>query len=137
MDTISAERRSENMRRIRGKDTKPELVVRKALFALGHRYRLHTNKLPGKPDIVFPKQRKVIFVHGCFWHNHSHVRCKIARLPKSNSKYWADKLAKNVQRDTVRRAELRRLGWKSLVIWECQTKSVEKQLGRIRRFLQG
>ena len=137
MDTISPERRSENMRRIRGKDTKPELTVRAALFGMGYRYRLHSEKLPGKPDLVFPKRRKVIFVHGCFWHNHSHIHCKIARFPKSNSGYWADKLRRNVERDAVRRAELRRLGWKVLVIWECQTKSIQKQLGRIRRFLEG
>jgi DNA mismatch endonuclease (patch repair protein) len=136
MDTISPERRSENMRRIRGKDTKPELIVRRALFGMGYRYRIHDAKLPGKPDLVFTKRRKVIFVHGCFWHNHSHARCKIARLPKSNSSYWADKLRRNVERDTVRRTELRRIGWKALVIWECQTKSIERQLNRIRRFLE-
>jgi DNA mismatch endonuclease (patch repair protein) len=137
MDTISPERRSENMRRIRGKDTKPELIVRRTLFAMGYRYRLHGAKLPGKPDLVFAKQRKVIFVHGCFWHNHSNVRCKIARFPKSNSDYWADKLRRNVERDATRRAELRRSGWKTLVVWECQTKSIERQLSRIRRFLEG
>jgi DNA mismatch endonuclease (patch repair protein) len=137
MDTISPERRSENMRRIRGKDTKPELIVRKALFAMGYRYRLHGAKLPGKPDLVFAKQRKVIFVHGCFWHNHSHVGCNIARFPKSNPDYWADKLRRNVERDAARRAELRRIGWKALVIWECQTKSIERQVRRLRRFLEG
>jgi len=137
MDTISPERRSENMRRIRGKDTKPELIVRSALFGLGYRYRLHADELPGKPDLVFPKRRKAIFIHGCFWHNHSHVHCKIARLPKSNAGYWADKLRRNVERDTMRRAELRKLGWKTLVVWECQTKSIDKQLNRIRRFLEG
>jgi DNA mismatch endonuclease (patch repair protein) len=137
MDTISPERRSENMRRIRGKDTQPELIVRRALFAMGYRYRLHGAKLPGKPDLVFAKQRKVIFVHGCFWHNHSHISCKIARFPKSNSDYWADKLRRNVERDAIRRTELRRAGWKVLVVWECQTKSMEKQLGRLRRFLDG
>jgi DNA mismatch endonuclease (patch repair protein) len=137
MDTISPERRSENMRRIRGKDTKPELIVRRALFAMGYRYRLHGAKLPGKPDLVFAKQRKVIFVHGCFWHNHSHVRCNIARFPKSNPDYWADKLRRNVERDAARRAELRRIGWKALVIWECQTKSIERQVRRLRRFLEG
>jgi DNA mismatch endonuclease (patch repair protein) len=136
MDTISPERRSENMRRIRGKDTKPELLVRGALFAMGYRYRLHSDKLPGKPDLVFAKRRKIIFVHGCFWHNHSHISCKIARFPKSNSGYWADKLRRNVERDALRCAELRRLGWKMLVIWECQTKSINKQIGRIRRFLE-
>jgi DNA mismatch endonuclease, patch repair protein len=137
MDTISPERRSENMRRIRGKDTKPELIVRKALFALGYRYRLHNAKLPGKPDLVFAERRKAIFVHGCFWHNHSYARCKIARLPKSNSDYWAEKLRRNVERDSARRAELQKIGWKTLIIWECQTKSIQRQLRRICRFLEG
>ncbi|MGH9513207.1 MAG: very short patch repair endonuclease [Terriglobales bacterium] len=136
MDTISRERRSENMRRIRGKNTKPELIVRRELFRMGFRYRLHGTKLPGKPDVVFPKQRKAIFIHGCFWHNHSYKHCKIARLPKTNSGYWAEKLSRNVERDMARRAELRRLGWKVLVVWECQSKSIETHLGRIRRFLQ-
>jgi len=136
MDIISPERRSENMRRIRGKDTKPELIVRSALFGMGYRYRLHGDKLPGKPDLVFAKRRKAIFVHGCFWHNHSHISCKIARFPKSNADYWADKLRRNIERDAVRRAELRRMGWKVLVVWECQTKSIDKQIGRIRRFLE-
>lgn len=136
MDTISSERRSENMRRIRGKNTLPELVVRRELFKMGFRYRLHSGKLPGKPDVVFPKQHRAIFIHGCFWHNHSNIRCKIARIPKSNSQYWAEKLQRNIERDAARRAELRRMGWKVLVIWECQTKSIERQLGRIRRFLE-
>lgn len=137
MDTISPERRSENMRRIRGKDTRPELIVRRTLFSLGYRYRLHSDKLPGKPDVVFPTQRKAIFIHGCFWHNHSYRGCKIARFPKSNSGYWAEKLRRNVERDAARRADLRKMGWKVMVIWECQTKSIERQLGRIRRFLEG
>jgi len=135
MDTISRERRSENMRRIRGKNTKPELAVRKAVFSMGYRYRLHSDQLPGKPDLVFPKLRRVIFVHGCFWHNHSRASCKIARFPKSNCDYWAEKLRKNVERDIVRRAQLRKLGWKAMVIWECQARSIERQLPRIRRFL--
>jgi DNA mismatch endonuclease (patch repair protein) len=135
MDTISSERRSENMRRIRGKDTQPELVVRRLLFSAGYRYRLHNAGLPGKPDLVFPKRRKAIFVHGCFWHRHLNSNCKIARLPKSNCKYWADKLEKNVARDALRRAQLRRMGWKTMVIWECQTRSIAKQLRRMQRFL--
>jgi DNA mismatch endonuclease (patch repair protein) len=137
MDTISPERRSENMRRIRGKDTKPELIVRKALFAMGYRYRLHAAKLPGKPDLVFAKLRKVIFVHGCFWHNHSHIQCKIARLPKTNSDYWADKLRRNVERDAGHLTELRQAGWKVLVIWECQIRSIASHMRPIKRFLEG
>ena len=136
VDSLTPEERSQIMARVRSKNSRPELAVRKIVFALGYRYRLHDAKLPGKPDLVFSKRRKVIFVHGCFWHNHSHARCKIARLPKSNPKYWADKLRRNVERDAVRRAELRRIGWKALVIWECQTKPLKRQLRRICCFLE-
>ncbi len=136
MDSISAESRSANMRNIRGKNTKPELIVRKAVFAMGYRYRLHAAHLPGKPDLVFPSLRKVIFVHGCFWHMHSRPGCKIARLPKSNTAYWLDKLERNVARDVLRRAELRKMGWKTLVVWECQICSMAAQTRRIKRFLE-
>jgi DNA mismatch endonuclease (patch repair protein) len=136
MDTISPERRSENMRNIRGKNTKPELIVRTAVFAMGYRYRLHSAHLPGKPDLVFPSLHKAIFVHGCFWHKHSRPGCKIARLPKSNSGYWADKLTRNVARDVLRRAELKKAGWRTLIIWECQTRSIAAQTRRIKRFLE-
>lgn len=136
MDTISPERRSANMRNIRGKNTRPEPIVRKAIFAMGYRYRLHAAHLPGKPDMVFPRLRKAIFVHGCFWHKHARPSCKIARLPKSNSGYWLDKLEKNAARDVSRRAELRKAGWKTLVVWECQTRSIAGQARRIRRFLE-
>ena len=134
-DTLSKRARSERMSLVRGKNTKVELTVRSLVHKLGYRYGLHAGDIPGRPDLVFRSRRKVIFIHGCFWHNHSHASCKIARLPKSNSDYWADKLRRNVERDAVRRAELRRLGWKVLVIWECQAKSIEKHMQRIERFL--
>ncbi len=123
------------MRRIKGKDTAPELAVRRQVFAMGFRYRLHGSALPGKPDLVFPKMRKAIFVHGCFWHRHGNTKCKIARLPKSNCEYWADKLEKNVSRDAARRAQLRRMGWKTIVIWECEARSINNHLRRIKKFL--
>jgi DNA mismatch endonuclease (patch repair protein) len=125
--------RSENMRRIRSKDTAPELAVRRLVYSLGYRYRLHRADLPGKPDLVFSGQRKVIFVHGCFWHQHN--RCKIARLPRSNEDYWLPKLARNKARDAKHKRTLRALGWKFLIIWECTTKDHERLTQRIATFL--
>lgn len=133
VDRLSPEERSENMRRIRGKDTVPELAVRRLLCQLGVRYRLHYRKLPGKPDIVLVGQRKAIFVHGCFWH--AHGRCRIARVPKSRIGYWRHKLKLNVERDKRNRTAVRRLGWRTMVIWECQTEQISRHIGRIRRFL--
>jgi DNA mismatch endonuclease (patch repair protein) len=112
--------RSENMSRIRSKDTAPELAVRRLLHSLGYRYRLHHKDLPGKPDIVFSVRRKVIFVHGCYWHAHG---CKVAHTPKSNEAYWSPKLRRNVERDALNRARLAELGWRSFVIWECGARS--------------
>lgn len=114
--------RSENMRRIKSANTAPELAVRKLLTELGYRYRLHVEKLPGKPDIVFSGRRKVIFVHGCFWHVHT---CKTAHKPQSNQSYWNPKLTRNVERDARNRDALLSSGWKSLVIWECQASSAD------------
>ena len=119
MDTLSVEERSERMARIRGKNTRPELIVRKLVFALGYRYRLHVRDLPGQPDLVFSKRRKVILVHGCFWHLHS--PCSIARLPKSKLDFWGPKLEGNKARDKRNRLALGKGGWKVLTIWECQT----------------
>jgi DNA mismatch endonuclease, patch repair protein len=110
--------RSENMSRIRSKDTAPEWAVRRALWAAGLRYRLHDKNLPGRPDLVFPRRRTVVFVHGCFWH--SHAGCRNFRLPKTRSSWWAEKLARNKSRDAEVRESLRAKGWKSLVIWECE-----------------
>ena len=107
------------MSRIRGKDTTPELAVRSALHRLGYRFRLHRRDLPGRPDIVLPKYGTVIFVHGCFWHRHA--RCKYAYTPKSRVEFWHHKFQQNVERDRRVQRELRRLGWKVIVVWECET----------------
>jgi DNA mismatch endonuclease (patch repair protein) len=128
--------RSENMRRIRGKDTKPEWIVRRLVYALGFRYRLHRKVLPGKPDLAFIGKRKVIFVHGCFWHKHSDPACKIARLPKSRTEYWLPKLERNRSRDAGHLAALRDAGWEVLTIWECEVKDEAALAKRIRRFLK-
>lgn len=130
-DPLSNSRRSENMRHIRSKGTKPEITVRKIAHSMGYRFRLHVSDLPGKPDIVFPKLRKVIFVHGCFWHLHK--KCREGRIPNSRREYWEPKLFGNVERDRKQIAELRKLGWRSLVIWECETgksSGLEKKLAR-------
>jgi DNA mismatch endonuclease (patch repair protein) len=119
------------MRAIRSKGMAPEVEVRKIAHRLGFRFRLHSSNLPGKPDLVFRRFEKVIFVHGCFWHQHSSSRCKIVRTPKSNRRYWAPKLAGNKVRDAQNQQMLRRLGWQSLVIWECETERptlVERKL---------
>ncbi len=112
------------MSRIRGKDTQPELALRKALHRLGLRYRLHGAGLPGKPDLVFPRYRTVVFVHGCFWHRHA--GCKIASTPKSNMSFWLEKFEKNIARDARVTAQLEATGWKVLVVWECELASKEK-----------
>jgi len=132
-DSITTKRRSDNMRKIRSKDTKPEVLVRKLLFRLGYRFRLHRKDLPGKPDIVFPGRNKVIFVHGCFWHQHQD--CREGRLPGSRQEYWIPKLTKNISRDQKHVCELQELGWKVLVIWECQTEQVDSIVDVISRFL--
>jgi len=127
-DTAGRVSRSENMRRIHGKNTVPELTVRRLLYRLGYRYRLHRSDLPGKPDIVFAKRRKVIFVHGCFWHAHS---CRKAHQPQTNQSYWTPKLERNVERDLKNEAALSSLGWESLVVWECQTAPPFSELERV------
>ena len=118
-DTISKDIRSWNMSRIRSKDTKPELIVRSALHRLGYRFRLHKKDLPGKPDIVLAKYRTVIFVHGCFWHQHND-NCGITNKPTSNTKFWFEKFKKNKERDKRSITEIERMGWKVLTFWECQ-----------------
>lgn len=115
--------RSAQMSLVRSRDTKPEMRVRKALHAAGLRYRVHDRSLPGSPDLVFPARRLVVFVHGCFWHRHP--GCPAARLPKSRLDFWEPKLAGNVARDARVRAELESLGWKVIVIWECETRKKE------------
>ncbi|MCH8275635.1 MAG: DNA mismatch endonuclease Vsr [Armatimonadetes bacterium] len=134
MDVFTRERRSQIMAAIRAKDTTPELAVRRTAHRLGYRYRLHRKHLPGKPDLVFPARRSVIFVHGCFWHQHAAQACK-ARPPKSKLEYWGPKLKQNVERDKKNQAKLRDMGWRILVIWECQTKDVSKLEKIIMGFL--
>lgn len=121
------------MARVRSKNTRPELLVRKLVFALGYRYRLHDRKLPGSPDIVFGPRRKIIFVHGCFWHQHA--RCAIARVPKSRQEFWTRKFEGNKLRDQRNRRALARQGWKVLTIWECQLSNPNRVSERIGRFL--
>jgi DNA mismatch endonuclease, patch repair protein len=123
MDHISKEQRSKNMRAIRSKNTKPELIVRKLIHGMGHRYRLHRADLPGQPDLVFSSRRKIIFVHGCFWHFHG---CKRGKMPKSRLEYWQPKLEGNRERDLKHIEDLYRLGWKSLVVWECETEDLDR-----------
>ena len=117
--------RSYNMSRIKGKDTKPEETVRKYLVSKGFRYRKNVSTLPGKPDIVLPKYKTCIFVHGCFWHKHE--GCKYFVWPKSNEEFWKDKLEKNVARDKNEQAELEKMGWHILIVWECQLKKKNKE----------
>jgi len=137
-DTVSPKKRSENMRRIKSKDTKVELIVRKLIWSLGYRYRLHRKDLPGKPDIVFRGKKKVIFVHGCFWHQHDDGNCKIVRKPKSNTSYWSKKLERNIERDRFNQEKLQDLGWEFLIIWECEIKNSQFQLltDKINEFLK-
>lgn len=123
-DKLTKERRSWNMSRIRGKDTGPELIVRRLLHRQGFRFRLHHKGLPGKPDIVLPKYKTVIFVHGCFWHSHPH--CSDATIPKSRTEFWMKKFADTNKRDENNQALLLNLGWKVVVIWECETVDKDK-----------
>lgn len=133
MDTVSARRRSEIMARVRSKDTAPEMFVRRLIFSMGYRYRLHAPDLPGKPDLVFRSRAKVVFVHGCFWHRHQN--CANTRDPKSRQKFWREKLDGNRARDARNRRALARAGWKVMTVWECQLKKWEPLEKNIRRFL--
>lgn len=132
MDTLTPEARSERMGRIRGRDTRPEMLVRRVIHGLGFRYRLHAKELPGKPDIVFRRRKVAIFVHGCFWHRHPDPACKLARMPKSRIEFWQAKFNRNRDRDVEVRANLEALGWKVLVIWECQTFKLDELESVIR-----
>jgi DNA mismatch endonuclease (patch repair protein) len=118
MDIVSPEKRSWMMAGIKGKNTKPEMVVRKIVHAMGFRFRLHRKDLPGSPDLVFPRLKKVIFVHGCFWHQHP--GCKFAYTPKSNTQFWLAKLEGNTRRDALALMMLGALGWEALIVWECE-----------------
>lgn len=133
MDNLSREERSKQMALVRSKDTKPELRVRRLVHGMGFRYRLHRTELPGKPDLVFPSRRKVIFVNGCFWHGHN---CRLGRMPKSGLDYWQRKIAYNKARDRRTRRRLRKLAWNSLTIWECRLSDECRLAERIKRFLE-
>ena len=123
---------SENMRAIRSKDTLPEMAVRSLVHRLGYRFRLHRPDLPGKPDLAFPARRKVIFVHGCFWHSHD---CKSGLIPRSNQDFWLTKLRRNKVRDSENLEALATLGWKALVIWQCELKDSRSLRLKVKRFL--
>lgn len=136
VDTLTPAERSERMGRVRSKDTKPEMKVRRLVHGMGYRYRLHRRDLPGCPDLVFPRLRKAIFVHGCFWHRHPDPECKLARLPKSRLAFWWPKLEGNRRRDEANQAALLALGWRFLVIWECETKKTQYLVIKIKNFLE-
>jgi len=133
MDRLSPEHRSWNMSRITGRDTKPEIAVRSILHRLGYRFRLHRRDLPGRPDIVLPRHQTAIFVHGCFWHQHS--GCRLAYQPKTNVDFWNQKLTANVARDRANTRKLRSLGWRVLTIWECQASDADGLAHRLHRAL--
>jgi DNA mismatch endonuclease, patch repair protein len=134
-DTVSKSERSRIMAAVKSKDTTPELVVRRLVHAMGYRYRLHVRSMPGNPDLVFPRLRKVINVNGCFWHLHGCARC---RIPSSRRRYWVAKLHRNAERDKQVRRTLRRAGWQVLVLWECQTRptTLARLRAKLVRFLE-
>ena len=123
------------MAAIRSKGMKPEMLVRSLIHRLGFRFRLHRKDLPGKPDLVFTGRRKIVFVHGCFWHQHKDPNCLDGRPPKSNETYWGPKLARNQSRDAQSQAALEAAGWKVLVVWECETRDIPALTDRLRTFL--
>ena len=127
------EQRSRIMRAVKSRNTRPEMTVRRLVHSMGYRYRLHRKDLPGKPDLAFISRRKAIFVHGCFWHGHHCPRG--AREPKTNRDYWIPKIAKTRERDKTTMERLRKMDWKALVIWECETKDTERLGKRVRAYL--
>jgi DNA mismatch endonuclease (patch repair protein) len=129
-DRISEARRSWNMSRIRGKDTKPEIAVRSMLHRLGYRFRLHRNDLPGRPDIVLPSRKTVILVHGCYWHRHPD--CRYAYSPKSRVDFWENKFSENIARDRRNMDELQSIGWRALVVWECELREPDELKKRLK-----
>jgi DNA mismatch endonuclease, patch repair protein len=135
-DRISAPARSANMRAIKSKGMKPEIAVRRLAHSLGYRFRLHRKDLPGKPDLVFSSRMKVIFVHGCFWHQHPDPNCKSSHAPRSNLDYWGPKLARNTKRDAITQVRLAQLGWSSLVLWECELKDEQVLKHQLSEFLR-
>lgn len=136
MGVAQGEARSRIMRAIKSKNTAPELAVRRLLHAAGYRFRLHRSDLPGKPDIILPKHKAVIFVHGCFWHQHPSPDCRNAQVPRSNTSYWSPKLARNISRDHEAVERLRAMGWRVLTVWECETKQTADLEEVLRAFLK-
>ncbi|MBU0680140.1 MAG: DNA mismatch endonuclease Vsr [Proteobacteria bacterium] len=133
MDKVTPEVRSKIMRKVHSKDTTPEKIVRSLAHRLGYRFRLHQKELPGKPDLTFPRMKKVVFVHGCFWHGHS---CKAGQnRPKSNTEYWEKKLTRTQTRDSNNLKDLRGLEWQTIIIWECETKNIKLLTEKIKQFL--
>lgn len=132
-DVFSKEKRSWIMSRITGRDTKPEIIVRKMIHSLGFRFRLHVRTLPGNPDIVLPRHRKIIFVHGCFWHGHEN--CKRSRRPSTNRGFWDKKISGNIERDKTIIAELNEFGWNALIIWQCEIKNQKKLSELLKGYL--
>lgn len=123
--TPTSETASAVMRANRGRDTQPELTVRRLLFSLGYRFRVHLKTLPGRPDIVFTRRKKAVFVNGCFWHQHPSPTCPLRSRPKSNTSYWNAKLQRNVERDRVNERRLQNIGWKTITIWECEIQDLD------------
>jgi DNA mismatch endonuclease, patch repair protein len=135
MDSLTKRARSWNMSRIRGRDTAPERAVRSILHRLGYRFRLHSRSLPGRPDVVLPRYKTVVFVHGCFWHRHK--RCPFAYMPKSRTKFWTEKFTGNVERDRRAVRTLRSVGWRVLVVWECELRDAQSVSRRLDNELRG
>ncbi|MGH8601452.1 MAG: very short patch repair endonuclease [Gammaproteobacteria bacterium] len=134
MDRLSVERRSWLMSRVKGKNTVPEMVVRRLVFGMGYRYRLHPKNLPGRPDLVFWGRKKVIFVNGCFWHGHD--GCRYGRLPRTHVEYWQEKIERNKKRDAGNIASLESDGWQVLTVWQCELACIERLTSRVREFVQ-
>ena len=135
MDVFDKEKRSDIMAKVKGKNTKPELLVRSVLYKMGYRFRLYRKDLPGNPDITLPKFKKVIFIHGCFWH--SHKNCKRSKRPTTNYEFWNKKLNKNILRDKKVIKQLNEMGWESLIIWTCEIKDINTIKQKLDNFLKG
>ena len=133
VDNLSPEERSRLMSRVRGKNTKPEMIVRQLAHRLGFRFRLHRRDLPGSPDLVFPGRKKVIFVHGCYWHRHN---CKKATTPKTNVDFWNKKFDDNIMRDNKNLSDLAELGWETMVVWQCEAEKPDNLADRLIEFLE-
>lgn len=137
MDILTPEARAKRMSLIRNKNTKPELLVRRLVHGMGFRYRLHDKKLPGCPDLVFRRRKKVIFVHGCFWHRHDDPKCTKGRLPKSRQDFWEPKLNANRDRDRLVEETLKQAGWEVMIVWECQCRRIEELRAALYDFIAG